>query len=117
MVVAWPSPATAASRASRPGASMPSSLVSKNLIPPLLLLGRAGPSVDAGAAILLRWRAVSRPATAGGPLRAAHHPGLQRRPGIAFGAALAGARARLRSADHLHQPRPGDLPGAFGRIG
>src|SRR5207302_5110726 len=33
------------------------------------------------------------------------HPGFQRRSGIAPGAALAGARARLRGADHLHQPR------------
>ena len=41
--------------------------------------------------------------------RAAHHPGVQRRSRIAPGAALAGARARLRSRHAVDQPRPGNL--------
>src|SRR5205823_4596051 len=85
-------------------------------------------AVDGRAAVLLAWasrlsrnqarRADCNPLASGAdcnplyvrtPL-AADYLCLQRRPGVAPGPPLAGARARLRSRRPLDRPGPGDVP-------
>src|SRR4051812_12643612 len=53
----------------------------------------------------------------GNESRASCNPGIQRRHGIAAGAALAGARARLRGDHLVDQPGPGSVPRAARRTG